>query len=241
MIRKIIAFWGFFCLISLFASCQKEKLEYRTGDIRVKIVPGENWLHPYPLVLGLSKKNPPQFAVWLEDTTGAYLSTVFCTYKIATESWINNKENRRKEALPYWCYRRGVVYDDGLLLPDKKDPLADGITGATPLHGKELQIHLADFLGPVVVKAEFNHSVDFNDFFPKDANKGDFDYSGGKEGSGQPAVVYAGTVYPELGTLHLTLIGRSSADGTDGVLYDDLDRLTTARSIVEDIGVTVFK
>ena len=40
--------------------------------------------------------------------------------------------NRRKEALPYWCHRRGVVYDDGLYLPTKSQPLVDGMTGATP-------------------------------------------------------------------------------------------------------------
>ena len=63
-------------LISL-CSCQKELIEYEKGDVKVCIEQGEQWLHDFPLFLGINKKNPPQIAIWLEDTQGKYLSTVY--------------------------------------------------------------------------------------------------------------------------------------------------------------------
>lgn len=89
-------------------SCRKELIEYRTGDLRIGIEPGSEWLHDFPLVLGIKKKNAPQVAVWLEDTAGNYLSTVYATHKIATCSWKFAGGNRRKEALPHGCHATGI-------------------------------------------------------------------------------------------------------------------------------------
>lgn len=226
------------CMV-LFGSCEKELLTYDTGDMELKIETGKHWLHDYPLFLGITKKNPPQFAIWIEDTSGNYLSTVFVTHKIATEGWIGNNGNRRKEALPYWCHQRGVVYEDGLLLPTKAHPLTDGITGATPKKDKVIRIRPDSLQKPFVLKAEFNHSLDFNEYYPENAKNGDPNYSGGKQGSGQPAVIYAATIYPETEEATLVLIGHSSPDGSDGNVYHDMDQLTTATSIVKSIRVTL--
>lgn len=221
-----------------FSSFEKEELSFTEGDIQIEIEIGEHWLHDFPLLLGISKKNPPQFAIWLEDTAGNYISTVFATYKIATEKWQSNNGNRRKEALPYWCHQRGVVYEDGLLLPTKANPLTDGITGATPKENKTLQLRLKNFSEPIVIKAEFNHSIDFNDYFPKGALEGDVNYSGGDMGSGQPAIIYAGTLNPDSNELELQIIGYSSPDGSNGNIYYDMEKLTTAKTIVGKIKVT---
>ena len=225
--------------IFLLNSCEKEELSFQSGDMAIEIETGEHWLHDFPLFPGISKKNAPQFAVWMEDTSGNYLSTIFATYKIATEGWQANKGNRRKEALPHWCHQRGVTYEDGLMLPTKKSPLTDGITGATPKGDKTLRVRLASFEEPIVIKAEFNHSIDFNPFFPKNAKKGDENYSGGEMGSGQPAIVYAATIYPDTKNAELKLIGHSSPDGSTGNIYDDLEKLTSAKSIVKSIKITV--
>lgn len=227
-------------IIFLFTacSCEKEILSYSKGDIKIEIETGEQWLHDFPLFLGISKKNSPQFAVWIEDTAGNYISTVFVTEKTATEGWIANKGNRRKEALPHWCHKRGVIYDDGLLLPTKEEPLPDGITGATPKENKEIQVSLKNFSNPIVIKAEFNHSIDFNDYFPENAQKGDDNYG---EMSGQPAIIYAVTIYPNQPQTYMKLIGHSSADGSDGIVYSDLEKLTTAKSIVKQISTVIIK
>lgn len=230
--------WIIACLF-LLQSCEKEELSFVSGDIEIEIKTGDHWLHDFPLFLGLTKKNPPQFAIWIEDTSGNYVSTVFVTSKIATEGWQLNKGNRRKESLPYWCHQRGIVYEDGLLLPTKKHPLTDGITGATPKEDKIIKLTPVNLEKLFVIKAEFNHSVDFNNDYPKNAQEGDANYSGGAEGSGQPAVVYAATIYPDTKNAVLELIGHSSPDGSTGVLYPDLQTLTTAKSIVKSINLTI--
>lgn len=222
-------------------SCEKEDLQFETDNISVKVIEGENWLHDFPLFLGMNIKNPPQFVIWLEDTEGNYISTLFVTKKIATEAWMSNDGNRRKEALPHWCYQRGIIYDDGLYLPTKEEPLIDGISGATPKAGIELKLEPASYLRQFVIKAEFNHSIDFNDAFPENAKEGDSNYSGGDMGSGQPALVYSALI--DLDTnikeYNLQLIGHSSSDGTNGDIYEDLSGVTSADRIVKEIVVQI--
>lgn len=225
--------------VFLILSCEKDVLSFESGDIEIEIKTGDHWLHDFPLFLGLTKKNPPQFAIWLEDTSGNYISTVFATYKIASEGWSSNNGNRRKEALPYWCHQRRVVYEDGLLLPTKEHPLTDGITGATPQEDKTIKISPVNLEKPFVIKAEFNHSVDFNNYYPENAKEGDDNYSGGEQGSGQPAVVYSATIYPETTNTVLELIGHSCPDGSDGNIYPDMQKLTTAKTIVKGINVII--
>ena len=179
----IIALLGLLSTISL-TSCDKELIEYEQGDIKVCIEQGREWLHDFPVFLGIKKKNPPQIAIWLEDMQGNYLSTVYVSHKIATQDWQMAKGNRRKEALPYWCYSRGIIYDDGLYLPTKDKPVVDGISGATPRESFDVKLRTANHLQHFIVKVEVNHSTDFNDNFPKNAQEGDANYSGGKEGSG---------------------------------------------------------
>ncbi len=229
-----------FVLLSI--SCKDvEPLSFSKGDVQIQVEAGENWIHKFPMFLGIKKDNPPQFALWLEDTNGKYLSTVYVTQKIATQGWVASGGDRRKEALPHWCYQRGVVYDDGLYLPTKKQPFTDAQTSATPKSNNQLKIKLSDFITPVVIKAEFNHSIDFNGYFPKSAKEGDENYSGGEMGSGQPAVIYGDTIYPFQTEAELRLIGRSSSDGSNGAIYTDLEKITTAKFIVKSIKVQIIE
>lgn len=68
----------------LFGSCRKELVEYDQGSVKVVVEQGDQWLHDFSLFMGIKKKNPPQIAVWVEDTEGKYLVTVYASYKIAT-------------------------------------------------------------------------------------------------------------------------------------------------------------
>lgn len=230
------------CLSLLYgSSCQSDLIEYEQGNVKISIEQGEEWLHDFPLFLGISKKNPPQIAIWIEDVNGNYLSTVYASHKIATQSWQAAGKNRRKESLPHWCFSRGVQYDDGLYLPTKKQPLTDGITGATPRGSFDVKMNPAKNLRRFTVKVEVNHSTDFNTNYPKTAKEGDANYSGGKEGSGQPAVVYAASIDLASGqqTFEAELAGHSSPDGSDGKVYEDVSRLTTALHIVKRITISV--
>lgn len=227
--------------VMMMASCSKEHIEYQTGDLCVNIEAGDGWLHDYPLFLGIKKKNPPQIAAWLEDTDGRYLGTLYASKKIATQGWASSGGNRRKEALPYWCHRRGVVYEDGLYLPTKSQPLVDGMTGATPRADFNVRLKEKTGLRHFYVMVEVNHSIDFNDRYSDDKREGEPDYSGGPEGSGQPALVYRVDVNLDSASTSFdaVLIGHSSADGSDGKLYNDLYGITSALTIVKLITVNV--
>ena len=235
----IMGLWFLSLLIN--SGCNRELIEYNTDDLKISIEKGEEWMHDFPLFLGINKKNPPQIAIWTEDTEGHYLSTIYVTHKIATQSWQASGGNRRKEALPHWCYQRGVQYEDGLYLPTKKSPFTDGISGATPKGSFDVRITPVGKAKRFIVKAEINHSTDFNDAYPKSAKKGDVHYSGGKEGSGQPALVYAAEVdlTSNEKVFAAKLIGHSSPDGSNGDITEDTSSLTTALHIVKSITIYI--
>lgn len=222
-------------------SCDNDLVEYESNDLKIEVEQGQSWLHDYPLFWGINKKNPPQIAIWLEDTEGNYLSTVYVTHKIATQSWQAAGKNRRKEALPHWCYSRGVKYGDGLYLPTKGEPFTDGLTGATPHASFNVKVQPTDGLKQFRMKIEINHSTDFNEAYPKSAQEGADNYSGGEKGSGQPAVVYAADIdlSSNITSFRAKLIGHSSPDGSNGDIYPDTSSLTSALHIVKQITITV--
>lgn len=238
MKRKLFAVLGI-TAVGILNSCNKDLITYEQNDLKVIIKEGDNWLHDFPLFAGIKQKNAPQIAAWIEDTEGNYITTVYASHKIATQSWSGSK--RHKEALPVWCHTRGVLYSDGLYLPTKKEPLTDGISGATPRGCFELKMHPVKTMNRFVVKVELNHSTDWNDHYPKNAETGDPGYSGGKEGSGQPAIVYAANIDLNSGEKQFkaTLIGHSSPDGTDGDIYPDTSTLTSALEIVKEITINI--
>lgn len=234
-----MTFLGLWLIALMNGGCNKELVEYNSNDLKISIEKGDKWLHSFPLFLGINKKNPPQIAIWTEDMEGNYLSTIYVTHKIATQSWQASGGNRRKEALPHWCYQRGVVYEDGLYLPTKKSPLTDGITGATPKGSFDVRLVPFGKTKKFIVKVEINHSTDFNDAYPESAKEGDSNYSSGNKGSGQPAVVYAAEVdlTSDKKSFVAQLVGHSSADGSSGDISPDTSSLTTALHIVKSITI----
>lgn len=238
--KKIILL-NLLCSLIVFPSCNNDMVEYQKGDISIHIVEGRNWLHDYPLFLGINKKNPPQIAVWMEDSGGRYLSTIYASKKIATQGWVGAKGNRRKEALPHWGHARGICYEDGIYSPTKDQPLVDGMTGATPHGGFDLKLMEKSGMKNFSIKVEVNHSTDFNDTYTKNATEGTPFYSGGKDGSGQPALVYKADIDLTSGQTVFTarLIGHSSPDGSDGKIYTDMDGMTSALEIIKAINITI--
>jgi len=227
--------------LGVLTSCNKDLVTYEQDDIKVLVTKGDEWLHDFPLFLGIEKKNPPQIAIWVEDLAGAYITSIYVSHKIATESWQSNGGNRRKEALPVWCYARGIQYPDGLYLPTEEEPLVDGISGATPRSSFDVKMRPIGDLKKFVIKIELNHSTDWNDNYPKDAKEGDANYSGGKEGSGQPAVVYSAEIdlNSNLKQYTASIIGHSSPDGSNGDIYPDTSSLTSALNIAKEITINI--
>ena len=153
---------------------------YGDSTLQVVVEPGTEWLHDFPLFLGLKRRNPPQMAIWIESPEGAYLATVYVTRRIASQSWRMAGGNRRREALPHWCHRHGVRYADGLYLPTREEPLPDAVSGATPRGGFEARFVRDTAWGRFVVKVEVNHSTDFNDTWPRSAREGEAGWTGGR-------------------------------------------------------------
>lgn len=234
----------------LCCSCQKDLIEYQQNDIKVSVQEGAEWIHDYSLFLGLKKKNPPQIAIWAEDTAGNYLSTIYVSHSLAKQKWIGAKEKSAKRILPYWGYAyakrknspsSGADGTSGATSAGSTEPVVDALTGATPKGSFDVKLIPAGNPQKFVIKAEFNHSTDFNDTYIKTDDKGHVYYSGGKDGSGQPSVVYAAVIDTESGKkqIEAQLIGHSNHNGSNGDLYTDLSTLTTALNIVKRITVTI--
>ena len=231
-----------FSLLAGSCAGNRDIVNTSEGKYLVEIEAGEAWLHDFRLFAGLRSQNPPQYAVWVEDLNGNYLDTIVVSKKIAGEKWVFNGGNRRVEALPYWMFRRGVNYSDGLMLPSGNEPVPDSVTSATAKSSSSVYYtpEQAYEDRPVRIVAEFNHSTDFNERWPEDAEPGKAGWSGGEYGSGQPAVVYAAEFVPseiDSGAVELKLAGRSSADGSSGELSGDLDGLTSALEIVSSVKI----
>lgn len=203
-------------------------------DLRIIVIPGKGWLHSYNLFI----KNAPTYAIWLETEEGKYINSVFVTQKIASEGWIFNKGKRRIESLPVWAHKRNIAAPDGLLLPTRSQPIADDVSGATPSSVQTINLSGASGLRRFRIVCEVNHSTDFNEYWPKNALRGKPDWTGGKDGSGQPSVVYSALIdLANPGPWKLEIEGHGSPDGSDGDIYHNLASLTSALTIIEQIQV----
>jgi hypothetical protein len=223
--------------------------ENTTGsDITMIVEEGSHYTHPLKVMKIITVKTTPQIAVWIEDIDGNYIETIYVTERVGTQGWrktpgegVPAEKVRRKSSLPYWAHKRGVVYEDGLYLPTKANPLPDTITSASPKGSFSLNTKVPETLTRFVILAEFNNSGDFNEFYTDDAKPGDPGYTGGFYAGGQPAVVYAVEVdlTSESKTYEMKIVGHASPDGEDGNLYEDTSKMTTGLDLVEKITVEV--
>ena len=187
-------------------------------EITVSVGAGQHW----------KQKSEPQFAVWLEDADGNYIKTIYVTGKASKKSWVFSPKEGRPESLPVWYnaskQRAGAAgsADDGQQL--------DAVTSATPKGGVIFSTEIED--ESYIIKAEFNTSFDYNDFYTKKSTGV----------NGQPSVVYSAEIpegfSKESGEIKLAFAGCGSLDGSDGELHTDASKLTTAKSIVKLVSVT---
>ncbi len=208
--------------------------------LTVEVKAGASYAGLGPEVFGIKLTTVPQMAIWIEDVNGQYLETLYVTKKGATGSYINelfsNEVIRRPEALPHWSYQRGVTTSDGLMVPSSDEPLADALTGATPLHSYELNTRVVSDASKIVVKLEVNRSFDYNETYSPTAFPEDPIYSGSGH-TAQPSLIYAGQVDlsgEERFTI-LTLVGRGHHSGAHGEIITDLSGVTTAKQLLDRV------
>ena len=171
--------------------------------ISVAVNPGEAY-----------SKRAPQIAVWVEDSDGTYVGTLFVTKKASGNKWIGSPKDGRPESLPDWYKSKGQNPAEKI----SKDEV-DATTSATPKKGivisKDLELEKGK---TYVFKCQANQSFDYNEYYTKKNSGVD----------GQPAVLYAGEMIP---------------DGTEKEIKLEFsgsrEKLTTADKIIESIYVVV--
>ena len=171
--------------------------------ISVAVNPGEAY-----------SKRAPQIAVWVEDSDGTYVDTLFVTKKASGNKWIGSPKEGRPESLPDWYKSKG----QNPAVKISKDDL-DATTSATPKKGivisKDLELEKGK---TYVFKCQANQSFDYNEYYTKKNSGVD----------GQPAVLYAGEMIPDGKEIEIKL-----------ELKTKKDFLTTADKIIESIYVIV--
>jgi len=233
------------------------------GKLVVTVREGEEWLHSFRVMLVAKVTNPPQMAFWLEDIAGNYIAHIFVTRRTALQDWratpFRKKEDiRRPSSLPVWVHRHwnqqaepGVqpktLCDDCHSKHKSSDkstagyPDLDAVTGATPRSDFTLEWPVPAALGKgsYVVRAEVNHSKDFNREYGKDLAEDDPNYSGGKMGSGQPSVLWEGVLEmrDQPSSVQLQEVGHGHPAGKNGEISSDLSPLTSGLKIIDAIEV----
>ena len=197
----------FACTMSVFSK-----------EVTVAIGAGEHW----------KAKREPQCAVWLEDENGSFLQTLYVTERASKLNWIFSPKNGRPESLPVW-YHASRNESVKKSKSQKKEAGLDAVTSATPKGGVTVTAQIPD--APCVIKAEFNTSFDYNDFYTKKTSGV----------NGQPSVIYAAKIPSEFvagSEVHLEYSGYGSVDGTSGEIFTENKAfLTTALSIVKNVSV----
>lgn len=194
----------------------------------------------------------PLFAIWIEDSIGNYIETLYISRVISSSTFdYGKKENgvwksaklRRPEALPYWSHKRGIKASDGLYVPLKNSPDLDAVSGATPT-GNFIIKSKSNLENNSTYKIliEINQSYDWNEYYTKNKFPEDKIYSGSGQ-VGQPSLIYEAEIEKSAlnSPIHkvMNLIGHGHHSGKNGELFNDLTNITSAKNIAERIIVTV--
>ena len=100
----------------------------------------------------------------------------------------------------------------------------DAVTSATPNADIVFTAEISD--NECIIKAEFNTSFDYNNFYTKKNSRI----------NGQPSVVYEAKIPQGMNEeIRLLLAGCGSETGIDGKISGDISKLTTAKHIVKKI------
>lgn len=174
---------------------------------------------------------PPQLAVWLEDTTGTKIRTVWVTEKTGTGNW--GRRIVRPVSLPYWVSRWKIETRSDSS-PNTENPAVAAVTGATPVQhiNSEIRVPVNSVWNYYI---EINVSGDYNDSFPPVLKDGRKD----PNGNGQPSIIYRGRITALPGQRSVPgLIGRT--DQLEGIshIIEDIEGISTAKDLLSKIEVT---
>lgn len=192
-----------------------------------------------------TEHNHPLMAIWIEDTNGNYIQTLYVAESIAKGVFAHGDKTsgkwspgpiRRPAALPVWAHSRGVKEEDGLYIPTQSTAIPDAYTGPTPpAHFVLLATTDNELPETFNVMFEINQTWDWNKYWTNTKYPDDEEY----KTSCQPALVYRAQLRKtEKNAINeFKLIGHSHYSGKDGEINPDLSTITTAKEITEYISV----
>jgi len=192
--------------------------------------------------------NHPLMAIWVEDPEGRLVQTLYVAESIAKGVFLHGDASRgfwmpgeiqRPAALPYWSHKRGIKNENGLYLPTPTNPVVDAYTGPTPGKSFILNTRLDEpGLKKFNLLFEINQTWDWNEYWTNNKYPEDEEY----KTSCQPALVYSVSIDLEnaMDEYVMEAIGRSHHSGANGELFNDLQTLTTALHIAEEIAVRIL-
>jgi hypothetical protein len=244
IVSPITGVFIFLILSVLLTSCTTSRVPVDETPDHISSNPGGKGAELEVTMIRGEGHNHPLMAIWVEDEEGNFIQTLYVAESIGkgvfrhgdtSQGFWMPGEIQRPAALPYWSHRREPKAGN---LPTPDDPVADAYTGPTP--GKSFVLHtrLDDpDLRKFRVLFEINQTWDWNEYWTNNRYPDDEEY----KTSCQPALVYAASVDLDdpAGEFPMKIIGRSHHSGANGELYDDLNTLTTALHIAEEIIVTI--
>jgi hypothetical protein len=209
-------------------------------------------LEGYPVALKFTKgrsHNYPLMALWLEDTAGNYIRTLYVAESIAKGFFDYGEVSkgkwkpgpiRRPAALPYWAHKRNIKAEDGLYIPSQKKPMPDAVTGATPVNDFIIYTNTGKIgRDQFNILFEINQTWDWNEYWTNNKYPENDEYIT----SCQPALVYKTTIDMKSGqTVYpMKAVGHSHYAGETGELFKDLSTLTTALEIADTVIINILE
>lgn len=189
--------------------------------------------------------NHPSFVIWIEDTDGNYIKTIFITksyasgifgYKMIGDSlWVKEAGfSLQPAALPYWTHKKGLL-KNGQLMPTPENPFVDAYTGATPQQDFVFVSQPYQTESKYRILLEVNQAWDWNDFWTNDKYLDNPAYLH----SAQPSLVYSVDINPEESDFYLNPIGHGDAKGESGKLFTDISSLSSAKEIFRTLKIEI--
>ncbi len=177
---------------------------------------------------------PPQFAVWIENTRTHELKTVFVTHRASTGDW--EGKTHVPVVLPRWY---DLFMEENTPFTIIEDNKFMAVTGATPKK---------DFFSVrIEVKPgsnwicwiEVNLAGDYNEAFPE-INLKTFEED--EFATGQPALLYKAEIIAEEGMIYTPDIEAQSIweDGENRI-EPVSDGITTAKNVFDTIQISVIR
>lgn len=174
---------------------------------------------------------PPQFAIWIEDSVHHTVKTIFVTHKTGTGDFEGKVEC--PVSLPVWigAFREETGRDD---FPIPWESVADGLSGATPKM-EDIQISVDVNLGiDWLYYIEMNVAGDYNRSFPYISSQKLID----NHGNGQPSIIYKGKINSTIGEKsEPKLIGRSDQHYFTTKTNPNLEGMNMAQKVFSIIKV----